>query len=81
METLREKCEVGGKQLHFRLFEIYDLEDAPGRPGHDDLAREFGIGMKIVYGLILGGVLGIFDGLTAYCGSLIARTLKATISA
>ncbi len=49
VEALREECERRGEQIHFRLFEIYDLEDASGpRPGYDDLAREFGIAVTDV---------------------------------
>ena len=49
VETLRGECEQRGKQIHFRLFEIYDLDDdAVGRAGYDDLAREFGIAVTEV---------------------------------
>ncbi len=43
VESLRDECESRGKQIQFRLFEIYDLEDDGRRPSYDDLAREFGI--------------------------------------
>ncbi|MFZ0907890.1 MAG: sigma factor [Candidatus Acidiferrales bacterium] len=49
VESLREECERSSKQVHFRLFEIYDLEDAPDRrPSYDDLAREFAVGVTDV---------------------------------
>jgi hypothetical protein len=49
VETVREECETRGKKVHFRLFEIYDLEDAPDcRPSYEDLAREFNIGVTDV---------------------------------
>jgi DNA-directed RNA polymerase specialized sigma24 family protein len=49
VETLREECEARGKKVHFRLFEIYDLDDAPNyRPSYEDLALEFGIGVTDV---------------------------------
>jgi RNA polymerase sigma factor (sigma-70 family) len=49
VETLREECDHCGKQVHFRLFEIYDLDDAPDRrPSYDDLAREFDIAVTDV---------------------------------
>jgi DNA-directed RNA polymerase specialized sigma24 family protein len=40
--ALREFCEARGKQVHFRLFELYDLDDsAANRVGYADLARQF----------------------------------------
>jgi RNA polymerase sigma factor (sigma-70 family) len=49
VETLRGECERRGKQIHFRLFEIYDLEDSGGgRASYDDLARDFGIAISDV---------------------------------
>jgi RNA polymerase sigma factor (sigma-70 family) len=49
VESLREECERKGKQIRFRLFEIYDLEDAPGgRRSYEYLAREFGIAVTDV---------------------------------
>lgn len=41
---LRRFCEQRGKQVHFRLFERYDLDDGgPDRASYGELAREFGI--------------------------------------
>ena len=41
---LRRLCDTRGKQLHFRLFERYDLDGGgPGRAGYAELACEFGI--------------------------------------
>ncbi len=50
VETLRGECEQRGKPIHFRLFEIYDLQDhdAATRASYDDLAREFGIAVTDV---------------------------------
>ena len=49
VETLRKECEQRGKQIHFRLFEIYDLDDSgEGRASYDDLARDFGIAVTDV---------------------------------
>ena len=50
VETLRGECERRGKQIHFRLFEIYDLEDhdAAARASYADLARDFGIAVTDV---------------------------------
>jgi len=44
VEQLRTECEARGKTTHFRLFEQYDLDDAPGaRLTYDELARQHGI--------------------------------------
>ena len=44
VEALRAECEASGKQVHFKLFERYDLErPATGAPTYDELAKEFGI--------------------------------------
>lgn len=45
VEDLRQWAERTGKQVHFRLFESYDLEgtDAPERPSYAELAAEQGL--------------------------------------
>lgn len=44
VEQLRTECSAAGKELQFRLFERYDLDDAAGeRPTYADLAREHGV--------------------------------------
>lgn len=44
IHDLREFCGTRGKQVHFCLFERYDLEDGGSeRAGYAELAREFGI--------------------------------------
>jgi DNA-directed RNA polymerase specialized sigma24 family protein len=44
VETLREFCARRGKQVHFELFEAYDLAgEESERTGYEDLARKFGI--------------------------------------
>jgi RNA polymerase sigma factor (sigma-70 family) len=49
VEDLRRYCESHGKQTQFRLFEIYDLEDAqPQRPSYADLAARFKIAVTDV---------------------------------
>lgn len=49
VEALKAECEGRGKQVHFRLFEIYDLDDrGAARASYDDLAREFGIAVTDV---------------------------------
>jgi len=41
---LRRFCDERGKQLHFRLFERYDLDDTGvRRPSYSEMAQEFGI--------------------------------------
>jgi len=42
---LRSWCEAAGKEVHFRLFERYDLEgpDSPERPTYAGLAAEHGL--------------------------------------
>jgi len=40
---LRAELAASGKQVHFALFERYDLDDAAERPTYADLAREFAI--------------------------------------
>lgn len=44
VNDLREFCESRGKQIHFRLFELYDLEDGgAARSGYAELAQEFSL--------------------------------------
>jgi DNA-directed RNA polymerase specialized sigma24 family protein len=44
VETLRKFCAANGKQVHFQIFEAYDLADEEGsHPGYAELARKFGI--------------------------------------
>ena len=44
VDELRRECESRGKQIHFRLFEIYDLEDdGASKASYADLAKEFKI--------------------------------------
>jgi RNA polymerase sigma factor (sigma-70 family) len=44
VEKLRRECESRGKQIHFRLFEAYDLEgDGPRKASYAELAEEFKI--------------------------------------
>ncbi len=47
--SLRAECEGRGKQLHFRLFEKYDLDDSEEkRASYEDMALEFGIAVTDV---------------------------------
>jgi len=49
VQELRRFCESHGKQIHFRLFEIYDLEDdEQKRAGYAELARQFGVAVTDV---------------------------------
>jgi DNA-directed RNA polymerase specialized sigma24 family protein len=42
VEDLRKFCKSGGKQVHFQLFEIYDLEsDGERSASYEALARKF----------------------------------------
>jgi RNA polymerase sigma factor (sigma-70 family) len=44
LDELRSECERCGKQIHFRLFEIYDLEaTGPSTMSYAQLAKEFEI--------------------------------------
>jgi RNA polymerase sigma factor (sigma-70 family) len=44
LESLRRFCEAHGKQTHFRLFEIHDVQDSGAkRPRYAELAKQFGI--------------------------------------
>src|SRR5262249_46464160 len=45
VEDLRAWSEATGKQVHFKLFRLYDLEgsDAPERPSYTQLAAEHGL--------------------------------------
>jgi len=49
VDALEAQCAAAGKELHFRLFERYDLEDPPGsRPTYAELAREAGVPVTTV---------------------------------
>ena len=48
VESLRQQCEARGKELQFRLFERYDLDDSGTRPSYADLARELGVSVSDV---------------------------------
>jgi RNA polymerase sigma factor (sigma-70 family) len=46
VESLRELCAKNGKQIHFRLFELYDLGDATAddkKPSYETLGKRFGL--------------------------------------
>lgn len=45
VEELRASCLERGREIHFQLFERYDLEgsDVPERPSYSDLAEELGL--------------------------------------
>jgi RNA polymerase sigma factor (sigma-70 family) len=49
VENLRQFCESRGKQIHFRVFETYDLDDGEShRPTYAQLAAEHGIAVTDV---------------------------------
>ncbi|MGH9722093.1 MAG: RNA polymerase sigma factor [Bryobacteraceae bacterium] len=41
VDRLREECAARGREVHFRLFERYDLDDSP--VSYQQLAAEFGL--------------------------------------
>jgi RNA polymerase sigma factor (sigma-70 family) len=41
--ALRERCELDGKAVQFRVFECYDLRAVEERVTYDQLARQFGV--------------------------------------
>jgi RNA polymerase sigma factor (sigma-70 family) len=44
VDALREECEARGRQVHFRIFQRYDLDErAGGRLTYEDLAAEVGL--------------------------------------
>ena len=44
VEALRAECKSRDKSVHFRLFELYDLDDdSASRLTYDELARRFGL--------------------------------------
>jgi RNA polymerase sigma factor (sigma-70 family) len=50
VDDLRRSCAESGREIHFRLFQRYDLEgpDAPERPSYAALAAEHGIAVTQV---------------------------------
>jgi len=43
LERLRRECEEKGKSLHFRLLELYDVEEGGKQLTYDEVARQFGL--------------------------------------
>ena len=44
LETLRRRCAQSGRQIHFQLFERYDLnDDGAGKLSYALLGQEFGL--------------------------------------
>jgi RNA polymerase sigma factor (sigma-70 family) len=43
LERLRQDCEERGKQIHFRLLEFYDVEEAGKEQTYEQVARHFGL--------------------------------------
>ncbi len=41
IEALREKCQTAGKQIHFQMFELCDLEAEGEKPSYESLAKQF----------------------------------------
>ncbi len=43
LRSLREQCEAQGKQIHYGLFDRYDLAEVDRRATYASLAAEFGL--------------------------------------
>jgi RNA polymerase sigma factor (sigma-70 family) len=43
LERLRQDCEQCGKQTHFQLLELYDIEEAGKELTYEQVARQFGL--------------------------------------
>ena len=43
LERLRQECEQRGKQVHFRLLEFYDIEEAGKELTYEQVAQQFGL--------------------------------------
>ena len=43
VDRLREECEAKGKSLHFKLLEVYDIEDGGKEWTYEEVAARFGI--------------------------------------
>lgn len=43
LERLREECEQRGKQMHFRLLEFYDLDEAGRELTYEQTGQQFGL--------------------------------------
>jgi len=48
VEALRSELLAGGKEIYFRLFDRYVLEDPDSPPSYKDLAREFDLSVSNV---------------------------------
>jgi len=43
LDRLRHECEVNGKQTHFRLLELYDIEEGGKSLTYEQVAKQFGL--------------------------------------
>jgi len=43
IEQLRADCEAKGKQIHFRLLELYDIEEGGKDLTYEEVAKQFGL--------------------------------------
>jgi RNA polymerase sigma factor (sigma-70 family) len=43
LERLKQECEQRGKQVHFRLLELYDIEEAGKELTYEQVGRQFGV--------------------------------------
>ena len=74
VEQMRTEFAARGKQTHFRLFELYDLEEGEGpKLKYDELARRFGLAVTDVTNYLAYARREFrritLDQLAAMCGS------------
>ena len=43
LERLKQECDQRGKQVHFRLLELYDIEEAGKELTYEQVAQQFGV--------------------------------------
>ena len=43
VDRLRQECEANGKQIHFRLLELYDIEEGGKDLTYHEVANQFGL--------------------------------------
>ncbi|WP_394842475.1 sigma-70 family RNA polymerase sigma factor [Pendulispora brunnea] len=48
VESLRAACQRQGKEVHFRVFELFHLKDESERPSYAEIAEQLGISVRDV---------------------------------
>jgi RNA polymerase sigma factor (sigma-70 family) len=43
LEKLQQSCEAQGKQIHFKVLELYDIEEGGKQLTYEEVARQFGL--------------------------------------